>query len=99
MEKFAKRRKAFARFGLLVFVSFLFSQKIVAQNSRRAKIVADEIFSFEASEEFIFVNQRWSEVFEDSYGRGLAVTCVQRANMLKNICSSPACMNRYVNSW
>lgn len=57
MEKFAKRRKAFARFGLLVFVSFLFSQKIVAQNSRRAKIVADEIFSFEASEEFIFVNQ------------------------------------------
>lgn len=57
MEKFAKRRKAFARFGLLVFVSFLFSQKIVAQNSLRAKIVADEIFSFEASEEFIFVNQ------------------------------------------
>lgn len=57
MEKFAKRRKAFARFGLLVFVSFLFSQKIFAQNSHRAKIVADENFLFEASEEFFFVNQ------------------------------------------
>lgn len=57
MEKFAKRRKSFARFGLLVFISLLFSQKIFAQNSRRAEIAAGESLFFESDEEFFFVNQ------------------------------------------
>lgn len=58
MEKFAGRTKKIAKFGLLVFVSILFSQKNFAQNSRRAeKVASSENYFFEADEEFFFVNQ------------------------------------------
>ena len=56
MEKFAKRAKKIAKFGLLVFVLILFSQKNFAQISRRAKTGDAENLLFEADEEF-FVNQ------------------------------------------
>ena len=56
MEEFAERTKRIAKFGLLVFVLILFSQKNFAQISRRAKTGDAENLLFEADEEF-FVNQ------------------------------------------
>lgn len=57
MEKFAKRAKKIAKFGLLVFVLILFSQKNFAQISRRAKTVSSENFLFVTDEKKNFVNQ------------------------------------------
>ncbi len=57
MEKFAKRAKKIAKFGLLVFVLILFSQKNFAQISRRAKTVSSENFLFVTDEKKFFVNQ------------------------------------------
>lgn len=57
MEEFAKRAKRIAKFGLLVFVLILFSQKNFAQISRRAKTVSSESFLFVTDEKKIFVNQ------------------------------------------
>ena len=57
MEEFAERTKRIAKFGLLVFVLILFSQKNFAQISRRAKTVSSENFLFVTDEKKFFVNQ------------------------------------------